>query len=67
MDCVTHAGGKQTRTPEFERNLIAVLLAHSTNLGLTWMAQACGITFDILSWTANGMCAGRPCARPTSH
>ncbi|GGK98091.1 hypothetical protein GCM10011588_10810 [Nocardia jinanensis] len=34
-----------------KRNLIAVLLAHSTNLGLTRMAEACGISYDILSWT----------------
>jgi TnpA family transposase len=34
-----------------KRNLIAVLLAASTNLGLTRMAEACGISYDILSWT----------------
>ncbi|MDT0468945.1 Tn3 family transposase [Streptomyces gibsoniae] len=52
LDCFTHAGGKQTRTPELKRNLIAVLIAHSTNLGLTRMADACGISYDILAWTA---------------
>ncbi|MEV0111562.1 Tn3 family transposase [Nocardia sp. NPDC050799] len=51
LDCFTHAGGQATRTPELKRNLIAVLLAHSTNLGLTRMAEACGISYDILSWT----------------
>src|SRR5690606_42056885 len=51
LDCFTHASGQATRTPELKRNLIAVLLAHSTNLGLTRMAEACGITYDILSWT----------------
>ena len=35
-----------------KRNLIAVLLAYSTNLGLTNMAAASGISYDILSWTA---------------
>ncbi len=40
LDCFTHAGGQATRTPELKRNLIAVLLAHSTNLGLTRMAEA---------------------------
>jgi hypothetical protein len=35
-----------------KRNLIAVLLAHSTNLKLTRMADACGISYDVLSWTA---------------
>lgn len=52
LDCFTHASGKQTRTPELKRNLLAVLLAHSTNLGLTRMAEACGISYDILAWTA---------------
>ncbi|KAF0846838.1 Tn3 family transposase [Nocardia caishijiensis] len=51
LDCFTHAGGQATRTPELKRNLIAVLLAYSTNLGLTRMAEACGISYDILSWT----------------
>lgn len=51
LDCFTHAGGQATRTPELKRNLIAVLLAHSTNLGLTRMAEACGITYDIPAWT----------------
>ncbi len=52
LDCFTHASGKQTRTPELKRNLIAVLLAHSTHLGLTRMAEACGISYDILAWTS---------------
>jgi hypothetical protein len=52
LDCFTHAGGKQARSPELKRNLIAVLLAYSTNLGLTNMAQASGISYDILAWTA---------------
>jgi hypothetical protein len=37
LDCFTHAGGKQARSPELKRNLIAVLISHSTNLGLTRM------------------------------
>jgi hypothetical protein len=52
LDCFTHAGGKQARSPELKRNLIAVLIAFSTNLGLTRMADACGISYDILAWTA---------------
>ena len=52
LGCFTHAGGKQVRSPELKRNLIAVLLAHSTNLGLTRMADACGISYDVLAWTA---------------
>jgi TnpA family transposase len=52
LDCFTHASGKQARSPELKRNLIAVLLAHSTNLGLTRMAEASGISYDILAWTS---------------
>ncbi len=52
LDCFTHAGGKQARSPELKRNLIAVLLAYSTNLGLTRMAEASGISYDILAWTS---------------
>jgi len=52
LDCFTHASGKQPRTPELKRNLIAVLLAYSTNLGLTRMGEACGISYDILAWTS---------------
>jgi TnpA family transposase len=52
LDCFTQAGGKQARSPELKRNLIAVLLAHSTNLGLTRMADACGISYDVLAWTS---------------
>ncbi|WIX76715.1 Tn3 family transposase [Amycolatopsis carbonis] len=52
LDCFTHAGAKQTRTPELKRNLIAVVISNSTNLGLTRMADACGISYDVLAWTA---------------
>jgi TnpA family transposase len=52
LECFTHAGGKQSRSPELKRNLIAVLISHSTNLGLTRMADACAISYDILAWTA---------------
>ncbi len=52
LDCFTHAGGKQARSPELKRNLIAVLISNSTNLGLTRMADACGISYDVLAWTA---------------
>lgn len=51
LDCLTHAGGKQSRTPELKRNLLAVLIANATNLGLVRMAEACGISYDILAWT----------------
>ncbi|MET7935191.1 Tn3 family transposase [Streptomyces sp. NPDC005322] len=51
LDSLTHAGGKQTRSPELKRNLLAVLIANATNLGLVRMADACGISYDILAWT----------------
>ncbi|WSG61217.1 Tn3 family transposase [Nocardia sp. NBC_01730] len=51
LDCFVHATGKQARSSELKRNLIAVLLANATNLGLASMADACGISYDILSWT----------------
>ncbi|MFG2561944.1 Tn3 family transposase [Streptomyces sp. NPDC048496] len=41
LDCFTHVGGKQTRSPELKRNLLAVLIANATNLGLVRMAEAC--------------------------
>lgn len=43
--------GKQSRSPELKRNLLAVLIANATNLGLVRMAEACGISYDILAWT----------------
>ncbi len=51
LDCFTHAGGKQSRSPEIKRNLLAVLVSQATNLGLVRMAEACGISYDILAWT----------------
>jgi hypothetical protein len=29
-----------------------VLISHFTNLGLTRMADACGIAYDVLAWTS---------------
>ncbi len=52
LDAFTHAGGKQARSAELKRNLIAVLIAGATNLGLTRMAEASGISYDTLAWTA---------------
>jgi TnpA family transposase len=52
LDAFTHAGGQQARSPQVKRNLLAVLIGLATNLGLTRMAEACGISYDILAWTA---------------
>ncbi|GAA2664327.1 hypothetical protein GCM10010307_85730 [Streptomyces vastus] len=38
LDCFVHAGGKQARSPQLKRNLIACLIGLSTNLGLHGMA-----------------------------
>jgi hypothetical protein len=65
LDCFTHAGGKQTRTPELKRNLIAVLISHSTNLGLTRMTDACGISYDVLTWTDEWYVREETCGRRT--
>jgi hypothetical protein len=51
LDCFTHAGGATPRSRELKRNLIAVLIAQSTNLGLSRTADACGISYDTLAWT----------------
>ena len=52
VDCFTHAGGlKQARSADLKRNILAVLIGMATNLGLTRMAEACGIPYDVLRWT----------------
>lgn len=52
LGCFTHAGGhKQTQSVELKRNILAVLIADATNLGLTKMAEACGVPYDVLAWT----------------
>jgi TnpA family transposase len=55
LGCFTHAGGKQShsaaRSSELKRNLLAVLIASATNLGLVRMAEVCGIAYDVLAWT----------------
>ncbi|MFH5230316.1 Tn3 family transposase [Antrihabitans spumae] len=51
-DLLVHAGGKQARSPELKRNLIACLIGFATNMGLTAMAHASGISYDVLAWTS---------------
>ncbi len=51
LDCLTHAGAAKARSRELKRNLIAVLIANSTNLGLSRMNDASGIVYDTLVWT----------------
>jgi hypothetical protein len=52
LDSLIHAGGKVTRSGELKRNLIYVLIAEATNMGLTAMAEACGVPYDVLAWTS---------------
>jgi TnpA family transposase len=52
LDCFTHAGGRKlAHSPELNRNILAVLIALATNLGLARMSEACGISYDVLAWT----------------
>jgi TnpA family transposase len=52
LDHLVHAGGKVTRPAELKRNLIYVLVAEATNMGLSAMAESCGVPYDVLAWTA---------------
>ncbi|MGH3933364.1 MAG: Tn3 family transposase [Pseudonocardiaceae bacterium] len=53
LDCFTHAGGrKQAHSAGLKRNILAVLIAMATNLGLARMSEACGVSYDVLAWTA---------------
>jgi TnpA family transposase len=52
LACFTHAGGrKSAQSVELKRNVLAVLIAGATNLGLTRMSEACGVSYDTLAWT----------------
>ena len=51
-DYLVHAGGKVNRPPELKRNLIYVIVAEATNMGLAAMAESCGVPYDMLAWTA---------------
>ena len=50
LACFTHAGGrKSAQSVELKRNILAVLIAGATNLGLTRMSEACGVSCDTLA------------------
>ena len=52
LDCFTHAGGRKlAKSAEAKRNILAVLIAMATNLGLGRMSEACGVSYDVLAWT----------------
>jgi TnpA family transposase len=52
LDYLIHAGGKVNRPAELKRNLVYVIVAEATNMGLTAMAESCGVPYDVLAWTA---------------
>jgi len=49
---LVHAGGKVSRPPDLRRNLLYVIIAEATNMGLAAMAESCGVSYDVLAWTA---------------
>jgi TnpA family transposase len=51
-DNLVHAGGKVARPAELKRNLMYVIIAEATNMGLGAMAESCGVPYDVLAWTA---------------
>ncbi len=52
LSCFTHASGhKPPNSTEAKRNILAVLISGATNLGLTRMAEACGVPYEVLAWT----------------
>ena len=51
-DHLVHAGGKVSRSPELKRNLIYVIIAEATNMDLAEMAASPGVSYDVLTWTA---------------
>src|SRR5712691_9803879 len=52
LACFTHAGGrKSAQSVELKSNILAALIAGATNLGVTRMSEACGVSYDTLAWT----------------
>jgi Tn3 transposase DDE domain len=51
-DHLVHAGGKVNRPAELRRNLLYVVIAEATNMGLSAMAESTGVPYDVLAWTA---------------
>jgi hypothetical protein len=50
-DHLVHASGKATRDNALRQQLYAAILAQACNFGITAMAEACGLTYDMLAWT----------------
>ena len=62
---LVHAGGKVSRPPDLKRNLMYVIIAEATNMGLTAMAESCGVSYDVLAWTAEWYFREETWRRPT--
>jgi hypothetical protein len=43
-----------------ERNLLYVIIAEATNMGLDAMAESCSVPYDVLAWTAEWITGLRP-------
>jgi Tn3 transposase DDE domain len=66
LGCFTHAGGhKQAQSTDLKRNILAVLIANATNLGLVKMAEACGCPTTSSRGRRSGTCGRRRYARRT--
>jgi hypothetical protein len=68
LDCFTHAGGKQShssaRSSELKRNLLAVLIANATNLGLVRMPRSAASLMTCWPGPRSGTCERRRCGPP---
>jgi TnpA family transposase len=49
---LAHIGGMASRPDDLRRNLLYVLIALATNMGLVAMSESCGVSYDTLAWTA---------------
>ena len=63
-DHLVHAGGKVTRPPDLKRNLLYVVIAEATNMGLGAMAESCGVPMTCWPGPPSGTSAARRSRRP---
>jgi hypothetical protein len=66
-DQLIHAGGKVNRPPELRRNLLYVVIAEATNMGLGKMAESCGVPYDVLATCSPGPPSGTSGPRPSKR
>jgi hypothetical protein len=64
-DLLTHAGGMATRPPDLRRNLLYVLIAEATSMGLAAMSESCGVPATRWRGRPSGTSARRRWRRPT--